>query len=118
MKFVMAQYILIRLIDGTEYQINRKQQVIAVIDGLTGKKTQYEPSNDWTIKGMWYKKMFGGKDIIDVLQFITDAELGNVKYQDKKGAWRYGLAEVHHGTEILHEPLADKGVMFVQLRDD
>ena len=74
----MAKYILIRLINGTEYQINQKQQVIAVIDGLTGKKTQYEPSNDWTIKGMWYKKMFGGKDIIDVLQFITDAELIDV----------------------------------------
>ncbi len=114
----MAKYILIRLISGTEYYVNQKQQVIAVVDGLTGKKTMYEPSNDWIIKGMWFKKMFGGKDIIDLLQFITDVELGNVKYQDKKGNWRYGVAEEHRGTEILHEPLADVGVMFVQLRED
>ena len=114
----MAKYIIIRLINGNEYHINQKQQVIAVIDGLSGKKTKYEPSNDWTIKGMWFKKMLGKKDVIDVLQFITDAELGNVKYQDKKGAWRYGVVESHHGTDIYHEPLADVGVMFVQLRED
>lgn len=114
----MAKYILIRLINGTEYYVNQKQQVIAKVDGLSGKKTQYEASSSWIIKGMWFKKLFGGKDVIDLLQFITDVELGNVKYQDKKGNWRYGIAEVHQGTEILHEPLADVGVMFVQLRDD
>ena len=114
----MAKYILIRLINGTEYYVNQKQQVMAVVDGLTGKKTQYEPSFDWIIKGMWFKKMFGGKDTIDLLQFITDVELGNVKYQDKKGQWRYGVHETHRGVDIYHEPLADVGVMFVQLRDD
>lgn len=114
----MAKYILIRLINGTEYYVNQKQQVFAVVDGLTGKKTNHDPSFEWTIKGMWFKKMFGGKDVIDLLQFITDVELGNVKYQDKKGAWRYGVCEQHHGTDIYHEPLADVGVMFVQLREE
>lgn len=114
----MAKYILIRLINGTEYYVNQKQQVMAKVDGLSGKKTNYSPSNDWTIKGMWFKKMFGGKDVIDLLQFITDAELGNVKYQDKKGNWRYGIAEAHHGSEIYQEPLADLGIMFVQLREE
>ncbi len=114
----MAKYILISLINGTEYHVNQKQQVMTIIDGLTGRKTRYEPSSDWTIKGVWYKKVFGGRDVIDLLQFITDVELGNVKYQDKKGNWRYGITELHHGVEINHEPLEDKGIMFVQLKDE
>ncbi|MBR1737795.1 MAG: hypothetical protein IJ736_12390, partial [Firmicutes bacterium] len=105
----MAKYILIRLINCTEYYVNQKQQITAVVDGLTGKKTRYEPSNDWIVKGMWFKKLFGGRDIIDILQCITDVELGNVKYQDKKGNLRYGISEVHTGAEINREPLQDVG---------
>lgn len=88
------------------------------VDGMTGKKSNYEPSSDWVIEGVWYKKAFGGKSTIDILQFITDAEMGNVKYQDKKGNWKYGVSENHHGTKILQEPLSDVGVSFVQLREE
>lgn len=114
----MAKYILIRLINGTEYFINQKKQIMAKVDGMTGKKNNYEPTSDWTIQGVWFKKMFGGRDEMDILQFITDAEMGQVKYQDKKGNWKYGIHENHHGTNIYQEPLSDFGVSFVQFREE
>lgn len=114
----MAKYILIRLIDGTEYYVNQKKQVIGKLEGLTGKKTTIAPDSSWTINGVWYKKMLGKKETIDLFQFVTDVELGNVKYQDKKENWRFGIEENHHGQTIYMEPLSDYGVSFVQLRED
>lgn len=114
----MAKYILVRLINGTEYYVNQKKQVMFKVDGMTGKKTNYTPSSDWVIEGVWTKKLFGGRDEIDLLQFITDAEMGQVKYQDKKGNWKYGVYEVHHETRIYQEPLSDLGISFVQFREE
>ena len=114
----MAKYILIRLIDGTEYYLNQKKQVYSTVDGLTGKRTNIEPSSNWTIEGFWHKKLLGGKAVIDMFEFLTSLELGSVKYQDKKGNWKYGVQEMHHGSLVQHEPLADHGVSFVQLRDE
>ena len=114
----MAKYILIRLIDGTEYYLNQKKQVYSVIDGKTGKRNNLEPSNDWTVEGFWYKKLFGGKDFVDMFEFLTNLELGNLKYQDKKDRWKYGIQEDRRGSVIQQEPLADVGVSFVQLRED
>lgn len=114
----MAKYILIRLIDGTEYYVNPKKEVIGKMEGLTGKTTNIEPSSDWKIDGFWYKKMLGRKETVDLFQFLTDVELGQVKYQDKKENWKYGVAEVHHGRDLFLEPLSDFGVTFVQLRED
>lgn len=114
----MAKYILVRLINGTEYYINQKKQVMSKVDGMTGKKTNYTPSVDWIIQGVWTKKLFGGREEIDLLQFITDAEMGQVKYQDKKGNWKYGVYEIHHDTKIYQEPLSDLGISFVQFREE
>ncbi|GEM_PF-3569664 len=114
----MAKYIIVRLIDGTEYYLNQKKQVYSKVEGLTGKRTNVEPSSDWTIEGFWYKKLFGGKDVVDMFEFLTNLELGNLKYQDKKERWKYGVQEVHHGSVIQQEPLSDYGVSFVQLRED
>jgi hypothetical protein len=114
----MAKYILIRLIDGTEYYVNQKKQVFAKIEGLTGKRTNVEPSSSWTIEGFWYKKLLGGKAVVDMFEFLTNIELGNLKYQDKKDRWKYGVQEVHHGSVLQQEPLTDYGVSFVQLRED
>ena len=114
----MAKYILIRLIDGTEYYVNQKKQVMGKLDGLTGKKTNITPDSSWVINGVWYKKLFGGKETIDLFQFLADIELGNVKYQDKKEQWKYGIDETHHGQSIRMEPLSDFGVSFIQLREE
>ncbi len=114
----MAKYILVRLIDGTEYYVNQRKQVYSKVDGMSGKRTNVEPSADWTVEGFWYKKMFGGKDFVDMFEFLTNIELGNLKYQDKKDRWKYGVHEVQHGTVIEREPLSDYGVSFVQLRED
>lgn len=114
----MAKYVLIRLIDGTEYYVNQKKQVIGKLEGGTGKKTYIDPDPSWTIHGVWYKKLLGGKDTIDLFQFVTDVELGHVKYTDKKDNWKYGIHETHHGVNLLMEPLSDFGVCFVQLRED
>lgn len=114
----MAKYIIVRLIDGTEYYLNQKKQVYAKVEGLTGKRTNVEPSNDWTIDGFWYKKLFGGKAVIDMFEFLTNLELGNMQYRDKKEKWKYGTQEVRHGAVIQQEPLSDYGVCFVQLKED
>jgi hypothetical protein len=114
----MAKYILIRLIDGTEYYVNQKKQVYAKVEGLTGKRVNVEPSNGWTIEGFWYKKLFGGKSVVDIFEFLTNIELGNMKYQDKKEHWKYGVREERNGTVIEQEPLTDYGVSFVQLREE
>ncbi len=114
----MAKYILIRLIDGSEFYLNQKKQVFAKIDGLTGKRTNVNPSNDWFVEGFWYKKLMGGKSLMDMFEFLTNIELGNLKYRDKKERWKYGVQENHHGSIVQQEPLSDYGVCFVQLRDE
>ncbi len=112
------KYILIRLIDGTEYYLNQKKQVYARIEGLTGKRTNVDPSDDWTIEGLWFKKMFGAKAVLDIFECLTQIELGSFKYHDKKENWKYGIQELRHGTVIQQEPLSDHGVAFVQLREE
>jgi hypothetical protein len=53
-----------------------------------------------------------------MFEFLTNLELGNLKYQDKKERWKYGVQELRNGTVIQQEPLSDYGVSFVQLRED
>lgn len=111
----MAKYILIRLIDGSEYYVEQNKCVAASLDPNTGKKSYKTPGADWIIHGVWYQKLFG-KGYIDLISFVTDVNLGKVRYEDKKG-WKYGIHETRDGKERIMEPLSDYGIAFLKMVD-
>lgn len=111
------KYIIIRLIDGTEYYVNQSRCVVGRLDAFTGKKESFEPRSSWTVKGVWHNKLFGKKAEIDLFDFLNECITGHVVFEDKKG-WKYGIIQVKDGKEEYMGPLCDYGISFIKLEEN
>lgn len=110
------KYMIIRLIDGTEYYVNSNKYVIGKLDAYTGKREDFEPDGKWIVKGVWHHKMFGKKAVIDLFDFLNECITGHIVFEDKKG-WKYGIYQFKDGNEEYLGPLSDYGISFIKLEE-